>query len=91
VAIPALVRTLLGSARDLGAARVRLPFVSSRLDALLGAFPMARRAYGHDHCHLRWNEDAPEAMREAWFATPFDGDYSFCLRPPPLLAAERAA
>jgi hypothetical protein len=91
VAIPALVRTLLGSARDLGAARVRLPFVSPRLDALLGAFPTARRAYGHDHCHLRWNEDAPEAMREAWFATPFDGDYSFCLRPPPLLAAERAA
>lgn len=91
VAIPALVRTLLGSARDLGAARVRLPFVSPRLDALLGGFATARRGYGHDHCHVRWNEDAPPELRDAWFATPFDGDYSFCLRPPPLLAAERAA
>ena len=91
LAIPALLRTLLGSARDLGAARVRLPFVSPRLDALLGGFASARRAYGHDHCHLRWNEDVSPQMRDAWFATPFDGDYSFCLRPPPLLAAERAA
>lgn len=91
VAIPALVKTLLGSARDLGAARVRLPFVSPRLDGLLGAFASARRVYGHDHCHLRWNEEVLPEMHDAWFATPFDGDYSFCLRPPPLLAADRAA
>lgn len=91
VALPAMLRTLLGSARGLGAARVRLPFVSPRLDALLGGFASARRVYGHDHCHLRWNEDVSPEMRDAWFATPFDGDYSFCLRPPPLLVTERAA
>jgi Fe-S oxidoreductase len=70
---------------------VRLPFVSPRLDALPGGFASARRVYGHDPCHLRWNEDVSPEMRDAWFATPFDGDYSFCLRPPPLLATVRAA
>lgn len=90
-AIPALIRTLLGSARGLGAARVRLPFVSPRLDALLGAFQGARRVYDYDHCHLRWGEAATPELRDAWYATPFDGDYSFCLRPPPLMAAHQAA
>lgn len=91
VAIPALVRTLLTSARGLGAARVRLPMVSARMEALLAPFRAARRVYGHDHCHVRWADDVDEATREVWMATPYDGDYSFCLRPPPRLVARRAA
>lgn len=90
-AVPALIRSLLGSARGLGAARVRLPFVSPRLDALLGDFAAARRVYGYDHCHLRWIGPGGPDFLDAWYATPFDGDYSFCLRPPPLPAARQAA
>jgi hypothetical protein len=90
-AIPALLRALLASARGLGAARVRLPMVSEGLEALLAPFRAARRVYGHDHCHVRWDAGVSDEMRAAWFATPFDGDYSFCLRPPPRMAVEQAA
>jgi hypothetical protein len=89
--IPALVRTLLASARGLGAARVRLPVVNPRMEALLTLFRGARRVYGHDHAHVRWTQGAEPMLSDAWFATPFDGDYSFCLRPPPRIAAEEAA
>ncbi len=91
VAIPAMIRTLLRSARALGAARVRLPFVSPGLEALMAPFRSARRVYPFDHCHLRWSASAPAELASAWYATPFDGDYSFCLRPPPLIAARQAA
>ncbi|HRD46369.1 MAG TPA: N-acetyltransferase [Caulobacter sp.] len=90
-AAPALIRTLLGSARALGAARVRLPFVSPGLEALLGPFRNARRVYDHDHCHVGWNGAVGPDLRADWYATPFDGDYSFCLRPPPVSAARQRA
>lgn len=90
-AIPALVRTLLQSASALGAARVRLPAVGPEMDRLLAPFASARQVYDHDHCHVRWADGVDEEMKNAWFITPYDGDYSFCLRPPPRPAAVKAA
>ncbi|MES2034968.1 MAG: N-acetyltransferase [Pseudomonadota bacterium] len=91
-AVPALVQTLIGSARALGAARVRLPMVNPRMDELLsGPFAVARRTYGHNHCHVRWAPEVEDDLKAAWFATPYDGDYSFCLRPPPRPALVRVA
>lgn len=83
-AIPALVRTLVDNARDLGVARVRLQTVSPTLDRILADLPGAHRQVTHGHCHARFADDVDPAMAAAWAPTPYDGDYSFCLRPPPL-------
>lgn len=83
-AIPALVRTLVDNARDLGVARVRLQTVSPTLDRILADLPGAHRQVTHGHCHARFADDVDPAMAAAWGPTPYDGDYSFCLRPPPL-------
>lgn len=84
VAIPSLVRTLIDNARDLGVARVRLQTVSPALDPILAELPGAHRQVTHGHCHARFAVDVDPAMAAAWQPTPYDGDYSFCLRPPPL-------
>lgn len=83
-AIPALVRTLVDNARNLGVARVRLQTVSPTLDRILADLPGAHRQVTHGHCHARFADDVGPAMAAAWAPTPYDGDYSFCLRPPPL-------
>jgi hypothetical protein len=90
-AIPALIRTLLASSRALGAVRVRLQAVNPEMEKLLAPFALARRVYGHDHCHVRWREGFGEDLKASWFATPYDGDYSFCIRPPPRPARLSAA
>lgn len=79
-AIPALARALIGAARPLGAAKVRLQTLSPRLlDRLGDAADSARREGGWGHCHARFeNEPAGD-----WSPTPFDGDYPICLRPAP--------
>lgn len=87
-AIPALVQTLVDNTRDLGAVRVRLQTVSPRLDELLVGMPGARRTLTHGHCHARFAEGLGGEAIDAWHATPFDGDYSFCLRPPPLVGIQ---
>jgi hypothetical protein len=89
-AIPALVSTLVGNARDLGVVRVRLQTVSPGLDEILHRLPGAQRIVTHGHCHARFADGLPAGTADAWCATPYDGDYSFCLRPPPL-EAEKAA
>jgi len=89
-AVPALVNTLTANARALGAVRVRLQTVAPRLDGLLKDLPGARRVITHGHCHARFAEGLDSAIPTAWEATPYDGDYSFCLRPPPLDALKVA-
>jgi hypothetical protein len=77
-----LVRTLIDNARGLGAAKVRLPMTSPGLLAQLG--PLASRARkegGWGHCHARILD---ETLAAQWSPTPFDGDFSICLRPAPL-------
>jgi len=89
-AIPALVSTLVGNARDLGVVRVRLQTVSPGLDEILCRLPGAQRIVTHGHCHARFADGLPAGAADAWRATPYDGDYSFCLRPPPLEAVKAA-
>ena len=89
-AIPALVSTLVSNARDLGVVRVRMQTVSPGLDDILAHLPGAQRVVTHGHCHARFADGIPAGAAEAWSATPYDGDYSFCLRPPPLVARKAA-
>ncbi|MNJ31185.1 hypothetical protein D3C77_258110 [compost metagenome] len=80
-AIQALTRGLRRLAPALGAAKLRLPATSAALLAALG--PLANQARdegGWGHCHVAFDEGMAEA---GWRPTPFDGDYSFCLRPLP--------
>jgi hypothetical protein len=87
-AATALVQTLIDNAKALGAAKVRLPMVSPDLLARLG--PLARRAHkegGWGHCHARIEDSA---LAAAWSPTPFDGDFSICSRPAPVLAKRLA-
>lgn len=84
-AIPALAGALIANAPRLGAAKVRLQVVSPALLEALG--PLARRARdegGWGHGHARFAPEHEAAVRAGWSPTPFDGDYSFCLRPVPL-------
>lgn len=83
LAIPALVAALLKLAPTLGAAKVRLPMVTDVVLQDLGALAhRARREGGWGHCHVVFTPDVDAA--DGWRPTPFDGDYSFCIRPLPI-------
>ncbi|MFN3536487.1 MAG: N-acetyltransferase, partial [Brevundimonas sp.] len=79
-----LTGALLANAGRLGAAKVRLQVVSPDLLEALG--PLVRRARregGWGHAHARFDPRHAARLRAGWSPTPFDGDYSFCLRPVP--------
>jgi hypothetical protein len=79
-AIDRLMSALVGAARRLDAAKLRLHLVSPRLLDQLGPWAdRARREGGWGHAHARFEPDAPDP--DLWQPTPFDGDYAFCLRP----------
>ena len=81
-AIPALVAALLRLAPALGAAKVRLQVVTETALRDLGDLARrARREGGWGHCHVAFAPDADGV--DGWRPTPFDGDYSFCIRPLP--------
>lgn len=90
-AIPALVAALLRLAPSLGAAKVRLQVVTECALRDLGDLAhKARREGGWGHCHVAFAPDVEGA--DDWRPTPFDGDYSFCVRPlpaRPVLASRR--
>jgi hypothetical protein len=83
VALPALVTALIGAARSLGAARVRLGLAHPRVEARLAPTRPARRRTPYSHCHVRFGQPDGDADRAGWYATPFDGDQSFTARPTP--------
>ncbi|MGH7027450.1 N-acetyltransferase [Brevundimonas sp.] len=78
-AITALVAALMQLAPALGAAKVRLQVVTD--DVLGDLARKARREGGWGHCHVAFEPDVEGAGD--WRPTPFDGDYSFCVRPMP--------
>tara|TARA_R110002167_G_scaffold8955_8_gene41143 strand:+ start:12582 stop:13691 length:1110 start_codon:yes stop_codon:yes gene_type:complete len=89
-AIPALLQGLIGAARQMGAAKLRLQTVSPRLLARLGALARnARREGGWGHCHVRFKPGGPDPA--LWSPTPYDGDYATCLRPVPVGAGKQGA
>lgn len=86
-AVPLLMTALKSAAKQLGAAKLRLPVVSPLQLSRLGAFAdSARHEGGWGHCHVIFED---EAAREAWSPTPWDGDQGFCLRPVPLVQGAR--
>lgn len=81
-AIPSLMTALMRVARHRGVAKTRLQVVSPRLLSRLGSFARtARREGGWGHCHVRFMD---RSTIDRWSPTPWDGDYSVCLRPVPL-------
>lgn len=82
--LQALLEGLRVLAPGLGAAKLRLQVVSPELLAALGpAVDKARREGGWGHCHVAFDAGMQDA---GWSPTPYDGDYSFCLRPLPVRA-----
>ncbi len=88
-AVPTLMEALLGAARAMGAAKLRLQTVTPQAIRRLGAFARtARREGGWGNCHVSFSADAPDPA--LWTPTPYDGDYAICLRPVPMAQATRA-
>lgn len=86
---PSAVQTLVEGLRilapTLGAAKVRLQTVSPNLLQALGPLvDKARQEGGWGHCHVAFDTGMQDA---GWRPTPYDGDYSFCLRPLPARAS----
>lgn len=89
--VRALMSALLDNARGQGAARVRIQAVSTALLRQLGGLTRtARREGGWGHAHARLGP-VLSAKASDWNPTPFDGDYSLCLRAPPVARAAAAA
>lgn len=87
-AVPPLMEALIGAARALGAAKLRLQTVTPQAIRRLGAFARtARREGGWGHCHVSFSADAPDPA--LWTPTPYDGDYAICLRPVPMAQTTR--
>ncbi len=91
-ALPALVRSALGIARARKLAKTVLPYLNPHaLTALQDLAAPRFRQFGHVHAHVKFGQDAPRELLTAhWAPTPWDGDFSFCVRQPPVRSqAER--
>lgn len=82
-AIPALLTAAIRIGRATGVARMRLSVVDPVLLPLVEQVGGGAPVVHHHHCHVYFGpHDSPE-RRAAWYVTPFDGDLSFTVRPPP--------
>lgn len=80
-AIPTLIRALKLAGRKMQAAKLRLPVVSAKTHAALGAkASLAHNEGGWGHAFAHFN--APDADFADWQPTPFEGSYSFTLPQP---------
>lgn len=77
----ALLAQLKTAGRRAGASRMRLSLVNHTTAEIALRVPGAVIRHRHVHGHVGFiaglEEDLP------WAPTPFDGDFGFCLRPPP--------
>lgn len=80
-AATALLIQLKDHGRRAGASRMRLSLVNNDTMAVARKVPGAILRRRHTQGHLRLVAD--EGLVPLWNPTPYDGDYSFCLRPPP--------
>lgn len=90
LALPELVAALVRNAPRLGVARVRLSVVTPDMERRLSGVASMHRLRRHAHGHIRFGE-AGLALASRWRLTPYDGDYGFCLRAPPVPFAPRPA
>ncbi|HEY0102005.1 MAG TPA: hypothetical protein VGB60_00895 [Brevundimonas sp.] len=72
--------------RRSGASRMRLSLVNNATAAVAGSVPgrLVRRRHVHAYAHY---SDA-HSPTELWRPTPYDGDFAFCLRAPPVAAVD---
>lgn len=89
-AMPDLVAALVRNAPRLGVARVRLSVVTRDMERRLASVPGMHRSRRHVHGHARFSEQGL-ALASRWRLTPYDADYSFCLRSPPRPSIRQAA
>ncbi|WP_409019971.1 N-acetyltransferase [Brevundimonas vesicularis] len=81
-AVRDLAGALIRLAGPLGAAKVRLQVLGPQLLTDLGDLAgQARREGGYGHCHVGLVPGFEG--HQSWQPTPFDGDFSICLRPLP--------
>ena len=80
-AATALLVQLKTHGRRAGASRMRLSLVNDATAAVARNVPggMVRRRHIHGHAVLV----ADPGLEPLWSPTPYDGDFGFCLRPPP--------
>ena len=81
-AATALLFELKGEGRRAGASRLRLPLVNDATAEVAFKVPgsIVRRHHTHGHASFVMNG----GIERQWAPTPFDGDFGFCLRPPPV-------
>lgn len=89
-AMPDLMNVLIRNASRLGAARVRLPVVSSEIEQHLSCLGGTHRRRGHFHSHILFRPGG-ERLADTWRLTPYDGEYGISLRSPPRQTAGRVA
>lgn len=82
VAATALLARLKTHGQRAGASRMRLPLVNAATAAVARDVPGSLLRRRHLQSHTRFVES--EGLEHLWNPTPYDGDFGFCLRPPPV-------
>ncbi|HZV85764.1 MAG TPA: GNAT family N-acetyltransferase [Brevundimonas sp.] len=77
----ALLAELKAYGRRIGASRLRLSVVNEATAALAQCVPGALIRRGYTHSHVSFADKGSEPL---WRPTPYDGDFGFILRPPPV-------
>lgn len=80
-AATALLRQLKSEGRRAGASRLRLSLVNDATADVALRVPGSVLRRHHTHGHARFVTNGGGAL--PWAPTPYDGDFGFCLRPPP--------
>lgn len=77
----ALLTQFKNVGRDTGASRMRLSVVNDVTVDIARSIPgsLLRRRHIHGHATIV----AGDGHEDVWRPTPYDGDFGFCLRPPP--------
>jgi hypothetical protein len=82
IAIPALTKSLLEIAQGMKLVKLSLPHANDETIKHLGPLLDQAKAI-QSHTHAQYIVHSPhtvEELEKGWKQTPFDGDYSFCLR-----------
>ncbi len=86
-AYPTLVSTAIEASRQMRLQRVQLPFADkATINALKPLLKSSNIHKGHIHAHAKFHQNTDTDMLERnWRLTPFDGDFTYCLRQPPIV------
>ncbi|MBB36670.1 MAG: hypothetical protein CME88_10345 [Hirschia sp.] len=83
--LPSLVRTAIDAARAMRMTRLNLPHFSPETErALNPLLESARIRTSHMHSYVKAIDLSHDELEKSWRHTPWDGDYFFALRQPPI-------